>query len=215
VTSDDAAPPTVGTGTYDYATARWTWDDDMYAILGLEPGAGDAAEMAFARMHPDDVERMTRVMVEAVESAGPFAGQYRIRDGRGRERSIAFVGDSVRDDDGNPVRLVGRGFDVTEDVRRSETAAVDAATRDRAAIEQLKGALMWSHGLDADTAFGVLSKWSQRGNVRLGTLARRAVDSMADPTHPGTRRASLIDVLDAAVAAEGGVTVLPRHGRSA
>jgi hypothetical protein len=207
-----AGAPSIGEGVYDYATGRWSWDETMYGVLGLPQDGRDPEQLVFERMHPEDRPRVRAALDAAIEAAGPFSGQYRVTDASGRERAIAFVGDAEPAEDGRPVRLRGHAFDVTPEVRLAATEAVAAATQDRAAIEQLKGALMLTYGLDADTAFGVLSQWSQRGNVRVAELARHAAAALESVGPEDDRRRSLIDVLDAAVVAAGGRSVrVPDH----
>jgi GAF domain-containing protein len=51
------------------------------------------------------------------------------------------------------------------------------AISSRAVIEQAKGVLMARHGVDADTAFGMLREMSQHRNVKLRLIAEQIVDS--------------------------------------
>lgn len=199
-------PRPYGEGVYDYATGAWSWSDDMYAVVGLAPGTGDPAPRVFERMHPDDRDRVRASLATAIAAGGPISGQYRVRDDRGRERVIAFVGDGERDEHGTPVHLRGLAFDVTDGVRQVANEAVQAATADRAAIEQVKGALMFAYGIDDAAAFGILSRYSQRANVKVAVLARRVVAGL--PRRPDVRGdaagASMLRVLDAASAGAAG-----------
>ena len=189
-----------GEGVYDYATDAWSWSDDMYAVVGLAPDTGDPSPRVFERMHPDDRDRVRSLLDTAIAAGGPISGQYRVRDDRGRERVIAFVGDGERDEHGTPVRLRGLAFDVTDGVRQVANEAVQAATADRAAIEQVKGALMFAYGIDDAAAFGILSRYSQRANVKVAVLARRAVAGLARRPDAGGDVAgvSMLQLLDAA-----------------
>lgn len=190
----------IGEAVYDYASGAWSWSDDMYAIAGLAPAVGDPSERVFERMHPDDRPGILAGLEAAIASGGPISGQYRLRDDRGGERVISFVGYGERDDDGAPIRLRGFAFDVTDAVRQMANDAVVAALTDRAAIEQVKGALMFAYGVDDAAAFGILTRYSQRANVKVSVLARRTLaglhrgsDARADPTG-----ASVLQLLDAA-----------------
>ncbi|HEY0386859.1 MAG TPA: GAF and ANTAR domain-containing protein [Gaiellales bacterium] len=62
------------------------------------------------------------------------------------------------------------------------------AMRSRAVIEQAKGMLMAEHQVDADQAFTMLVKVSQRGNVKLREVARRLVHSRSG-SEPGDAEA--------------------------
>lgn len=48
----------------------------------------------------------------------------------------------------------------------------------RAVIEQAKGALILRFGLDEDSAFGVLRRWSQESNIKLRTIADSLVNDV-------------------------------------
>lgn len=170
----------------------------MYSLVGVRDVGGDPSVLVFERMHPSDRPVVAQVLERAVHDPGPFAGQYRLRDDQGRERTIAFVGDVLRDAAGEPSALRGVAFDVSRASRQVSAEAVAAATADRAAIEQVKGAVMFAYGLDADAAFGLLSRYSQRGNVKLATIASRVTGLLATQTEPGTER-SLLQVLEQAL----------------
>src|SRR5215510_6979050 len=45
----------MGTWTWDLGSGRVTWSDEMFRILGLEPGSiTPSVEVFFARIHPED-----------------------------------------------------------------------------------------------------------------------------------------------------------------
>jgi hypothetical protein len=170
--------PAFGECVYDYVTGTWWWSDDMYAVAGLTRSEADPSEMLFKRMHSDDRDRIAEALASALDSGEPLSGQYRIFDETDRLRSIAFVGDAERDARGALVRMRGFAFDVTGVVEILSNAAVAAATTNRAAIEQVKGALMFAYGLDDLAAFGILSRYSQASNVKIGVIAQRVVEQL-------------------------------------
>ncbi len=47
-------------------------------------------------------------------------------------------------------------------------------------IDQAKGALMFRYGVDSDTAFGLLVRWSQNTNTKLRDLATALVLSLSN-----------------------------------
>ena len=182
--------------TYSFAEGRWVWSPGMYVLLGLRDDGTDPYTLIFERMHASDRARIERTVADAVERPGPFAGQYRMFDSSGRERSIAFVGD-VEPATGTSERLSAMVFDVSAAARLASTEAVTAATADRAAIEQVKGALMYAYGIDADAAFALLVQLSQARNVKVVLLAARVAALLTpDPASGGER--SLLDLLDRA-----------------
>jgi GAF domain-containing protein len=64
------------------------------------------------------------------------------------------------------------------------------ALASRAVIDQAKGLLMALHGIDADAAFAMLSRMSQESNIKLHTVARNLVDTIA-PNSPNPALPSL------------------------
>ena len=72
--------------------------------------------------------------------------------------------------------------DVTEAVRRTTAREVDEAmelmSQSRPAIEQAKGALMVTYGLDPDEAFLLLRRYSQQVNVKVRDVARNIVEAL-------------------------------------
>ena len=59
--------------------------------------------------------------------------------------------------------------------------AVELSAETRAAIEQAKGALMITYGLDEDEAFALLRWHSQHSNIKLRDIAAGITDRTNDP----------------------------------
>src|SRR4029077_2992572 len=80
-------------------------------------------------------------------------------------------------------------IDVTDALHRDLTAAtgraVENALGSRAAIEQAKGALMITYGLDEDEAFALLRRHSQHTNIKLRDIAAGITDRTNDPDIAG------------------------------
>jgi PAS domain S-box-containing protein len=92
-------------------------------IHGLPPDAvSETHEDWVARVHPDDREATERKFIEAVQSgARDYSVQYRIiRPNDGAQRWISVKAIIERDDDGQPLRLIGAHTDVTEEVLSRE-----------------------------------------------------------------------------------------------
>jgi len=63
-------------------------------------------------------------------------------------------------------------------------------------IEQSKGLLMARFGIDSDTAFAVLRRWSSHTNLNLRDISRMLVEAAAEPgVGGGSALADLIDRL--------------------
>ncbi|UMG93664.1 PAS and ANTAR domain-containing protein [Nocardioides sp. TF02-7] len=192
---EQAGERQTGRFTYDVAAARWTWDDDVYAIHGYEPGEVEPTTDLFLRhKHEHDRQRVEQAFLDAAETGEPFNIYYRIR-ARGAERRVVVVGEGERDDSGRVTHLVGYYLDLTPEFTAAADEAVAASAAARDTIEQAKGVLMLGYGLDADAAFAMLRWWSRNRNVKVRDIAERllTVAREGHVSHPGLRR--LLDAL--------------------
>ena len=109
----------MGTWELDLSSREVVWSEGMYRILGLPPaGEGIVEAEVFERVHPEDRERMERLMAEVAErpEAVPQAGiEHTVRMVRadGSVRELRALGRIERDDE-EPARWIGSVQDVTE-----------------------------------------------------------------------------------------------------
>ena len=161
---------------YDVVHKSWWWSDDLYRIHGFEPGdVVPTTDLLVRHKHPDDAAVATAIILNAFTSGEPFALWHRIIDARMRTRTVVSVGDGVFDDAGTLVEVRGFMVDVTGS-KRSQTArdiddAVRRSAESRGTIEQAKGVIMATLGVDADEAFARLKRSSQNANIKLRDLA--------------------------------------------
>ena len=198
-----AAPiPTFGRWTYDYVTQEWSWSPEIIRMWDLAMVTETAVEDILGRVHADDRVETTRRVTSSVEDGVLLSGQARLTTDTRGERIFSFLGDVVRDDDGTLLRLEGYSLDVTDEVRLATREAVDAATRHRRAIEQVKGALMVTYRVDEVTAFAILRKQSNESNVKIHELAEHVGRAMSGGVpRPGGGATPMMEIL-AAVAAK-------------
>jgi len=104
----------LGSWEWDVATDRLTWSDELFRIYGIVPGTPIDYRTFLARVHPEDRERVRRVVEDAVEAGRPFELAHRIVLDDGAERSVVGRGRGVADASGRVVRMVGTAQDVTE-----------------------------------------------------------------------------------------------------
>jgi hypothetical protein len=184
----------VGYYTYTVADGTWTWSDGVYLLHGFAPHEVPATtDVLLRHKHPDDRTRTFEVMENAIADGKPFSCYHRIIDRHERIRSVLSVGRGVKDAQGQVERLEGYLVDLTE-VRRSETQAeVETAlariAEHREVIDQAKGMLMLVEGCDADTAFALLRRASQKANIKVQAIAHRIVDAAGQLGSSETRLA--------------------------
>ncbi len=174
-----------GPFVYNVEAKTWWWSDDLYRILGFEPGdIVPTTELLVAHKHPDDAAVATAIILNAFTSGEPFALWHRIIDARRRVRTVVSVGDGYRDTSGTLVEVRGYMVDVTGSKRGQTARDIDEAVRrsaeSRGTIEQAKGIVMATLGVDADEAFGLLKRASQNANIKLRDLAQTLVSTLAE-----------------------------------
>jgi len=164
----------------DATTGETYWSDELYRIHGYAPGQVDLTERLPALTHPADRERVEAWMVAVI--AGQVMGiNHRIMRPDGTVRHVQQQVEVVRDDAGQPVRIMGIVQDITEQERVREE------------LEHSAGLFraVWEHAhdsvviLNADGTYRYISPSHPR---LLGRTAEEIVDDL--PTvrmHPDDR----------------------------
>ncbi len=94
------------------------------AVLGFEIDAGEAIETAMPRLlaavHPDDRQKVAEKQRQAMTNAGPFADEFRVVHPDGSVVWIETRGETLADEQGKPVRVLGANVDMTARKRSEE-----------------------------------------------------------------------------------------------
>ncbi len=130
----------VGSWEYVPSEGELLWSDNVYRILGLEPGAIEPSTAYFvAQTHPDDRARLIQARRMLVEHGDTRPAEYRITRPDGARRTLrSTVAVAERRDD-QPYRFVGVLQDIT-DRRHAEReiaahVAVEEALADWDAVD--------------------------------------------------------------------------------
>lgn len=190
-------PGSSGSFHFVRASGSWTWSDQVYALFGFTPGdVVPTTDLVLSHQHPDDRPEIEQLLLlDAIEIGRPYSAWHRLlgADGVTRQVVTVVVGDFAVD--GTLVGVSGFLVDVSEAVRRTTAREVDEAmelmSHSRPAIDQAKGALMVTYGLDSDEAFLLLRRYSQQVNVKVRDVARNIVDALPDGDLPVGSRATL------------------------
>ena len=104
----------IGTFDWDLRTGALTWDDRLVELFGYEredfPGTIEAFN---ARLHPDDLPRVTAALERAVAEGGTYLAEYRVVLPDGRTRWVDARGRALTDARGTTVRVLGAAQDTT------------------------------------------------------------------------------------------------------
>src|SRR3954452_5419044 len=159
------------------AAGRWWWSDELFRIHGMEPGeVVPTTDLFLSHVHPAD--RSTVAHALEVE-AGPEASscEYRLVDLSGTERHVTLAVAGSRPE--QPTSTSGFVVDSTrlreEAIASRVNDQLTTALESHAVIDQAKGVLMLTYGVDSDAAFAMMRTSSQQHNVRLRTLASHIV----------------------------------------
>jgi PAS domain S-box-containing protein len=173
----------VGWFRFYFDDDRWEWSPEVQRMHGYAPGSvNPTTRLVLSHKHPDDYGHVADTLAEVRRTHSAFSSRHRIQDTQGRERHVVVVGDQLYGDSGTVIGTHGFYVDVTpsEKERQQElSAAVAEISENRAAIEQAKGMLMMTYGIDAPTAFELLKWRSQQNNAKLRVLAEQLVTDFA------------------------------------
>lgn len=103
----------MGYWEYDMVAGRVFWSPEMLRLFAIESFDG-TPETARAYVHPDDRERVAAEFDAALQNQAPFAAEFRIIGGDGKERWLANSGRCDHDAAGKPLALRGVALDITE-----------------------------------------------------------------------------------------------------
>jgi PAS domain S-box-containing protein len=105
----------IGSWEWTLSANSVVWSDELYRIYGLGPqSCAITFETFLACVHPDDRERVTHSVSEAVKTQKAFHYRERIMRPDGSIRELDSVGEPRFDEQGHFIGLIGTCRDVTE-----------------------------------------------------------------------------------------------------
>lgn len=122
----------LGIWEWDVVTNELVWDDAMYQQYGIDKKAFAGAYEAWSRcLAPDDFARMNEEVAAALRGEREFDTEFSIRWPDGSRHYIKGIAQTIRDDDGRPLRMVGINYDIT-----GQKLAADEILKLNAELEQ-------------------------------------------------------------------------------
>ena len=113
----------IGTFDWDLVSGRLDWDDQLVAMFGYDAETFDHSIAAFsARLHPDDLLRVTETLQHSIDTCGEYDAEYRVVRPDGDTRWVHARGRTLAGPDGSAVRCLGAARDTTDE--RSGAATV-------------------------------------------------------------------------------------------
>jgi PAS domain S-box-containing protein len=105
-----------GIGTFDWnlVSGRLTWDEQLIRMFGYDVDTFTEDIEAFnARLHPDDLERVSEIIRRCIDVCGDYDAEYRVVRPDGETRWVHARGRAMAGPDGTAVRLLGAAYDTT------------------------------------------------------------------------------------------------------
>jgi PAS domain S-box-containing protein len=109
----------LGSWEWDIAGGAIRWSAQLCRIYGVEPGGERSYAEFLSLVHPDDRARMQATVQTAYKTGRPYVLEHRIVRPDGVIRVLRGRGAVISDDAQRPVRMLGTGQDITEQIRCS------------------------------------------------------------------------------------------------
>ena len=106
----------LGNWYWDLKSGEILWSDGFYQVFGRDAASGPlTVEALMEFLHPDDRDRVSQAVDDAIAGRRPYRIDYRVRrTDNGEERWVHAEGEVPQDAEGNPLALVGTIQDITE-----------------------------------------------------------------------------------------------------
>jgi len=104
----------VGSWEWHVATGVVTWSDEQCRLFGVPVGSPASYEGFLARVHPDDRDRVQRIVAQGLAERQRKEYEWRLVHADGSIRHMHTVSVVVTDETGKAVRMAGTSVDITE-----------------------------------------------------------------------------------------------------
>jgi len=106
----------IGIWDWDLVNNVLIWDDTMYDLYGISKDDFSGANKAWSNgLHPDDVTQSDADVQAALSGQKNFETEFRVVWPDNSIHHIKGIADVYRDDNGNPLRMVGVNWDITNE----------------------------------------------------------------------------------------------------
>ncbi len=137
----------LGVWDWDLEKDELVWDDRMYELYGVkrEDFAG-AYEAWLKGIHPDDRAASDEISLQARRGEREYDTEFRVLWPDGSVHCLKAYGQFVRDAQGEPIRMTGVNYDITE-IKQAEASLRDSEEKYRTLIQKIQAAVI-VHGAD-------------------------------------------------------------------
>jgi len=121
----------VGIWDWDIAKDKLTWDDQMFALYGVNKNDfANAYEAWVNGVYEADKQRGDEEIQKAIRGEKDFNTEFRVQCATGEIRNIRALATVLRDNNGKAIRMIGTNWDITaEKEAASQIVAREAAEK--------------------------------------------------------------------------------------
>lgn len=215
----------IGSWSFDLASQTITWSDQMFRVFGLSPQVAAPSYSDFLQFVPlPDRQRLQALIENAIQTGQPYETEHPVDRLDGSQGWVFCRGEVLRDSQGNVVKLLGIGQDVTArkqteiELEQAKEAAIREAARSAAANES-KSLFLASMSHELRTPLNAILGFSELISAN-GQLACQERENLQIIQRSSEHLLNLInDVLDLSKIEAGRITLdestvdLPRLGQ--
>jgi two-component system, chemotaxis family, CheB/CheR fusion protein len=140
---------TMGSWEWDALNNNLYWSPSLYRIYGVSPAEVTASYEDFlALVHPDDRDMVQEHITRALQDHQSFTFTHRIIRPDGDTRILQARGQVTVNDEGQPVRMVGTGQDITQ--RKAIEDALHLSEQRLSMAIEVSGAGIFEHGFSTE-----------------------------------------------------------------
>ena len=155
----------IGSWEWDVSANSIWWSDELYRLYGVPLGTPITFERFISMVHPDDRPRVQEVVGNSARTGEPFTFDHRAIRPDGSLISLHARGRIVMSPEGQAMRMMGIGLDVTERKRAEEERLAlvreQAARREAEEANRMKDYFIATLSHELRTPINALLGWAQ------------------------------------------------------
>ncbi len=136
------------------------WSPQFYNLLGYDFEEIEASYSQFKKlMHPTDLSRTVEAVKDHFENSAPFDIEYRLKTKSGKYRWFHAKGDTIRDENGKPIRMAGSLQDIHD--RKIAQVELQQAKNEAEVANKTKSAFLANMSHEIRTPLNAILGYAQ------------------------------------------------------